>query len=258
LSHEQTNVEQWTDAAGRGMRVYGSRTLRPVETIVLARYRDDLAGRVLELGCGAGRLTGYLAALAAEVEAVELSEQMLAACRAAYPEVRLRQGDLRDLDGYGDGAFGAVVAGYNLIDVLDDDERRAQLRRVHRILRPGGLFVFSSHNLGAAHRIRGPLQPRTSDPARFAYDLLRAPIKLRNARRARPLQRRADDHAILNDEAHDHALLHYYIGRDAQERQLVETGFELLECLDLDGRAVLPGEAAAHCTELHYLARRAT
>jgi hypothetical protein len=37
----------------------------------------------------------------------------------------------------------------------------------------------------------------------------------------------------------------------------MQVGYELLECLDLEGRCVERGESAAKCPELHYVARRA-
>jgi hypothetical protein len=46
---------------------------------------------------------------------------------------------------------------------------------------------------------------------------------------------------MLTDVEGKGALLHYYIGHAAQERQLNETGFTLLECLDADGQAVPSG-----------------
>ncbi|MBV8952614.1 MAG: hypothetical protein JO179_00660, partial [Solirubrobacterales bacterium] len=49
-------------------------------------------------------------------------------------------------------------------------------------------------------------------------------------------------------------LLHYYIGRDEQARQLEQLGYELVECLDLEGVPVPPG-ARSQSTELHYVAR---
>jgi hypothetical protein len=68
------------------------------------------------------------------------------------------------------------------------------------------------------------------------------------------LQTRGPDYAIINDTAHDYALLHYYIRRDDQARQLAETGYELLECLDADGCPVGPG--VPHPDPwLHYVAR---
>jgi hypothetical protein len=83
------------------------------------------------------------------------------------------------------------------------------------------------------------------------------PRRLANRRRVRRLERVEPGYAMLNDEAHDHAFLHYYISRDDQVKQLADHGFELLECLDLDGEPVAAGEAAPASPELHYLARRA-
>jgi len=60
---------------------------------------------------------------------------------------------------------------------------------------------------------------------------------------------------VLNDEAHEYGLLHYYIGRDAQERQLRAAGLELIECLDPDGGPV-PGGRDGAGPWLHYVARR--
>jgi hypothetical protein len=92
-------------------------------------------------------------------------------------------------------------------------------------------------------------------PRRPAASLRSLPRRFANRHRLRPLQRTERDYAIVNDEAHDFSVLHYYVSRDAQERQMMQAGYELLECLDLDGRCVEPGETAAKCPELHYVAR---
>ena len=73
---------------------YATRDLRPAEVMLLVRYREALAGRVLELGCGAGRLTGYLAQLAESVHAIDVSHSMVARCRQLYPAVSVEQRDL--------------------------------------------------------------------------------------------------------------------------------------------------------------------
>ena len=236
---------------------YANRTLRPVETMLLVRHRDELAGRVLELGCGAGRLTGYLAGLSARVEGLDVSDEMLAYARSRYPGASFRRGDIRDLRAETEGSRDAVVAGYNLADILTDEERGRLLDEVRRMLVPGGLFVFSTHNLGAADAREKPTDVRRDHPLRLAADLVRMPRKVRNSRRLRRSERIEPGYAILNDVSHDFRALHYYISRDEQERQLADHGFELLECLDLDGEPVEPGSAAEHCQELHYVARRA-
>lgn len=51
--------------------------------------------------------------------------------------------------------------------------------------------------------------------------------------------------------------LHLYATRDEQAGQLAVCGFELSECLDLEGSSVGPGESAERFPGLHYVARRA-
>jgi len=248
------NAEMW--ARGDFVDFYATRKLRPVEAMLLDRYREALAGRVLELGCGAGRLTGHLCELAQVVHGVDLSPVMVAYCQQTYPQATFSEGDLRDLSQCGSGSFDAIVAPFNVLDVLGDAERRRVFSEVRRILDSGGLLIMSSHNRRYTPRIGTTIRLYVVDPRRPAASIRSLSRRLRNRRRLRPLQRAENDYAILNDEAHDFSVLHYYISRDAQERQLTESGFELLECRDLNGRLVQVGEVAARCPELHYVARR--
>jgi SAM-dependent methyltransferase len=56
---------------------YANRILRPVDVVLLARYRELLSGRVLELGCGAGRLLGYFLTLGAQTHGIDLTPAMV-------------------------------------------------------------------------------------------------------------------------------------------------------------------------------------
>jgi len=180
----------------------------------------------------------------------------------------VRIGDLGSLSASVDGTFDAVLLIANLIDIYDDGERRAVLESLRELIAPDGLLIFSSHNLGsigsqgpAAGGSPGPLALLRKLVDRPPVDAFRAlarlPRRARNRRRLAPLVYRATDHAILNDEAHDYSLLHYYIGRDDQERQLAELGYELVESLDRDGRPAGPGDRAPASASLHYIARAA-
>jgi SAM-dependent methyltransferase len=180
---------------------------------------------------------------------------MLAVARTRYPGARWEQGDLRAVGELPAGAYDVVVLAWNVIDVLDDATRREFLGAVRRVLTPDGLLIFSSHNLAAADTRGDATRVRRDTPKHLVRDLLTLPRRWRNHRRRAPYEVHADDHAILNDLTHDFSAMHYYIGRDAQQRQLEAAGFELLECRDLDGRLVAPGEAAAGSSELHYVAR---
>jgi SAM-dependent methyltransferase len=235
---------------------YVSSDLRPVESDVLREHAELLRGRrLLELGCGAGRLTGYLAALSSDVVALDVSAAMLEACKRAFPSVHTVLGDMADLSGFADGEFFGVVAGANVIDVFDHDTRLAVLRDLRRITAPGGLLVLSSHNLGAAAPAALRVSLLAHGRRRVLTSLLKLPRWWATQHRLRRLEYRADGHAVLNDLSHDYQALHYYVSRDAMAAQLQATGWDLESCRDLDGGEVKSGEAAAQCLELHYLAR---
>jgi SAM-dependent methyltransferase len=238
------------------VNAYATRTLRPVEVMLLVRYRESLSGRVLELGCGAGRLTGYLAELASTVHGIDISRAMIEYCRRAYPRATFSEGDLRDLSTFETGPFDVIVAPYNVIDVLGDEQRRVVLDELYLLLVPDGLLIFSTHNRDYATRLAEPLRLRGRNPLRMAITLARMPRWRRNRRLLLPLERNEPGYAILNDISHDFMALHYYIWHDAQERQLDEHGFELVQCLDLDGRRVDSDHGAPDHSELHYVARR--
>jgi SAM-dependent methyltransferase len=252
------NAERW--ALGEHVDSYATRDLRPVEEELIERHSEALAGRVLELGCGSGRLTGYLSELSPSVLGIDISPAMVAHCQLTYPRATFGVGDLRDLSGLESGGYDVVVAGFNVLDVLGDRARREVLSDIRRLLAPDGLLIMSSHN--RAYALQGKTTVRlwvrllVGRPRRPLASIRSLPLRLANRARLRPRQQTEEGYALLNDEAHDFSVLHYYISRDAQERQMSECGYRFLECLDLDGRLVSPGEAARDCPELHYVARR--
>ena len=95
---------------------------------------DDV---VLELGCGTGLNTEWLARQAGRVVAVDVSAEMLARARRRLTDapVTLRTVDVTEPWPFDDGAFDAVVATL----VLEHVERLGPVfREAHRVLRPGG------------------------------------------------------------------------------------------------------------------------
>jgi SAM-dependent methyltransferase len=247
------NKARWT--RGSFVSEYANRGLRPAEVVILVRYRAALSGKVLELGSGAGRLTGYLATLAEEAHGIDLAPEMVEYANRAYPGVNSVVGDLQDLSNWADGSLSGVFASCNILDVLSDAERRVALREIRRVLASGGFLVMSSHNRAYLPSLKRPTHVRRSDPLRLVWDLLRLPTRVRNDRRLSPLEMHAEGYEIVNDGTYDFSLLHYFIGRDDQERQLADEGFELVEALDLDGKTVAQGETAPGSVELHYVAQ---
>jgi SAM-dependent methyltransferase len=121
-----------------------------------ANYRDDIAfyarlaerlgaGRVLELGAGAGRVSVPLARRGLEMTALELSPAMSLRGQAfaAFEHVNIEwfDGDMRDFD-LG-RTFPLVIAPFNALMHLYTlaDQDRA-LERIAAHLEPGGAFAF--------------------------------------------------------------------------------------------------------------------
>ena len=266
---EQTQINTRVWASGEHVGVYANRTLGPAEVMILVRYREAFAGRTIDVGCGAGRVLGYMVALGREVHGIDISPAMIDYCARAYPGAVVTVGDASRLETAVPGPFDAILAANCLIDVFDSAERREVLARWRALLAPQGLLIFSSHNLSALERPAAAADPA---PAQHAQELIskvlhkpladifqalaRLPRRLRNRRRLATLQERDADHAIVNDDVFDYSLLHYYIDHDAQAQRLAEAGYELLECLDPEGHVIAPGETN-YGDWLHYIARPA-
>jgi SAM-dependent methyltransferase len=189
---------------GEHLDGYAHRVLTPAEVLIFVRYRERLSGRVLDLGCGAGRTLGYLVALGAETHGIDIAPAMVEHCRQAFPAATVRVGELTSLGECVDGSFDAVLATDNLFDVLDDAERQRALKDIRDLLTPEGLLIFSSHDLGYLDAHPGPreweMPSRTEKLRKLAerspVDLFRAIGRRRraaaNRRRLMPLQQRSD------------------------------------------------------------------
>jgi SAM-dependent methyltransferase len=261
----EINAKVW--GSGRFVASYDYDSLQPSEALLLSRYREALTGRVLEAGCGTGRILGYLVMMGADAHGVDISSRMVERCRERFPGVDVRVGDLADLKAAVAGPCDAIFLADNVIDVFDDQQRRQVLADVRELLAPDGLILFSSHNLdswdrtpspSAAGRLTGILEIARRAIHRNVIWWIRAalhlPSRRRNRRRLGPLQYREADHAVVNDAAHDYGLLHYYIGRAAQERQLTDLGYALIDVLEFHGPSVPAGQQGQDGS-LYYVAR---
>jgi ubiquinone/menaquinone biosynthesis C-methylase UbiE len=102
---------------------------------------DGLAGRILDAGVGTGRNMPFYPA-AASVVGLDSSAAMLARAerraRQAAAQVKLRKMDVTQL-AFPDRYFDAAVASF-LFCVLPEDQQRAALKELGRVVKPGGLI----------------------------------------------------------------------------------------------------------------------
>ena len=121
-----------------------ARTLGRRDVAFWRRVAQEAGGRVLELGCGSGRVSLPLARAGVALVGVDRSAPMLARAAArrrrsrTADQLRLVRGDIRALP-FAPGAFSAVLAPYGIVQsLLGDRDLQATLQSAARVLRPGG------------------------------------------------------------------------------------------------------------------------
>ncbi|MEO8099722.1 MAG: methyltransferase domain-containing protein [Acidobacteriota bacterium] len=115
------------------------------DTTNICQGRDPAAMRVLEIGCGAGRLTRALSKVFGEVHAVDVSGEMVTQASAALadrPGAHVYQNNGCDLAVIPalefDFAYSAIVFQH----IPSREVIETYVKEVHRLLKPGALFKF--------------------------------------------------------------------------------------------------------------------
>jgi|SRR5215213_9747192 len=125
-------------------RIAGELAHKPFDREILDRFADLTrgAGAVLDLGCGPGHVTRYLADRGLEITGIDLSARMVEEARALNPGVRFEQGSMLELD----PAVGlaGIVAFYAIIHI-PRERQAAMFRQWRDRLLPGGHVLVAFH-----------------------------------------------------------------------------------------------------------------
>ncbi|MGW2473847.1 class I SAM-dependent DNA methyltransferase [Streptomyces sp. NPDC001665] len=159
VEHEALSVTRaaYDDAAELYARLF-SDSLRdsPLDRAMLDVFAESVGagGRVADLGCGPGYVTGHLAGLGLDVFGVDASPAMVELARRAWPGLRFDVGEMGELD-LPDGALDGVLSRWSVIHT-PPTELPPVLAEFGRVLAPGGhLLIGFSATDGPDH----PTQP---------------------------------------------------------------------------------------------------
>ena len=134
--HSEWYIERFRRMAAEGKDLAGE-----------ARFLDAMlprASRILDAGCGPGRVSGELAARGHEVVGVDVDPELIAAARTDHPGPRWIVADLAGLDLSSLGEpepFDAAVLAGNVLAFVAPSSEPAVLARVARHVRPDGVVV---------------------------------------------------------------------------------------------------------------------
>ncbi len=106
---------------------------------------------ILDLGCGTGRTTFSLFELGyTDILGVDLTPEMITAAEQIKAERKVKLsfqvGNAKALN-FEAATFDVVIFSFNgLMSIPDERERTKALLEIHRVLKEGGLFIFTTHD----------------------------------------------------------------------------------------------------------------
>jgi ubiquinone/menaquinone biosynthesis C-methylase UbiE len=123
-----------------------------VDLPLLTQGRDPKSLRVLEIGCGAGRMTRHLADLFGEVVGVDVSGEMVHQAQDRLRDVgnvQLHETSGVDFAELPDEHFDLILSAYVFQHVPSAAVIRANLEDAWRVLKPGGALRFQTNAITA-------------------------------------------------------------------------------------------------------------
>jgi ubiquinone/menaquinone biosynthesis C-methylase UbiE len=141
----ETSQVDWTDEefCRSGEATLAEQILNDMINICQGKDPDQM--RVLEIGCGTGRVTRALAGLFGEVHGVDVSGEMVRLARQALadrPNAFVHQNNGIDLAVLGDLVFDFAFSSIVFQHIPSQEVIENYVREVCRLLRPGALFKF--------------------------------------------------------------------------------------------------------------------
>jgi SAM-dependent methyltransferase len=209
----------------------------PAERVILDSLRGEMRGkRLLDIGAGGGRTTPHLLEISSDYTAIDYVAPLVEVLRKKYGLRNAHECDARDMHIFPDGSFELAFFSFNGIDYVPHEGRLRILAEVCRVLRPGGIFVFSTHNLNDPLAGKHPWQVSQQELSISHLRMcLKSLVGLPRHWRMKRCEIRKVDYAILNDCACGYRLLAYYVRPSAQITQLLTAGFNLIAIYDIYG-----------------------
>jgi ubiquinone/menaquinone biosynthesis C-methylase UbiE len=231
-------------------------------TVTHYSWRDDLSAaelaalntvsiaaqgkKILDIGVGGGRTVAALKKISLSYLGVDNSAAMVSACQQRFADTHFELMDARAMSSLPNGSVHMAMFSCNGIGMVSHADRLLILSEVFRVLEPGGVFLFSTHNQNSADHdaaFQWPEFELSSNPARSLVRLARfckqVLVRWTRRRRLGALEIRTPQYSVINDVCHDYGVMLYYISLSEQRRQIESLGYAPhAEAYDLAGALI--------------------
>lgn len=134
----------------------------PADRKLIAEWVAPLVGPVLDVGCGPGHWTKFLADQGAAAEGIDLVPAFIKQAEASFPGIPFRVASLTSL-GVPEGYASGILAWYSLIH-FEPDQVPSVLRELARRLAPGGVLLLGLFDSDEIERFPHAVTPAYSWP----------------------------------------------------------------------------------------------
>ncbi|MGZ3863967.1 MAG: class I SAM-dependent methyltransferase [Bacteroidia bacterium] len=235
--------------------------LQKPEIKILEMLGEDLKKMsMLDIGIGGGRTTHFLCPLVKQYTGIDYSEKMVKSCiesfKGKFSNAAFYCEDARTLGKFPDNSFDFVLFSFNGIDYVNETERTQILIQINRVLKSGGVFCFSSHNITSLGFM--PYFELRKNP----FALLKRILDVRKIKKLNKDQLSkvpTSNYVIINDGAHNYGLQTFYIRQSYQTKQLENCGFSSVKVFRVtDGNEIAENNESSTEKEkwLYYLCRK--
>jgi ubiquinone/menaquinone biosynthesis C-methylase UbiE len=213
--------------------------LFPTEIVLFEKLSSNIkTGKILDIGVGGGRTTKYLLPISSDYTGVDYVPEFVELVKRKYSQGNFLVGDARNLSEFADESQDFVLFSYNGIDAVSHEDRLKIQQEIYRVLKNGGVFMFSSHNRNYKHFNKPYWLIDFRVNAAFAKNLLSYVFFLPRHLRMKRYEIFTEEYAIVNDCDHRYSLLLYYVSIASQIKQLEEIGFLNIEAYNDKGELV--------------------
>lgn len=118
---------------------------------MLIKIMGDLQGKkVLDIGCGTGRLIKKMVEKGGIVTGADISPEMLKIAKKKFDELEFVEADIENLP-FKNESFDVVVAAFVIVHLKD---LKRAFDEVYRVLKPGGSFIVTNVNQRKAPKLK--------------------------------------------------------------------------------------------------------
>lgn len=226
-TYNSKNVVSWYDELSE---------ITKVELIVFEKYNSIISqANLLDIGIGGGRTTNYLLNKCKNYTGIDYSQGFVDVCKLKFKGAKILLQDARNLSSFNDNTFDFVNFSFNGIDYVDLAGREKILSEINRVLKPNGLFFFSTHNKSHFSFNKHPWLNKENSMYTNLKTLLKlAPFilsKLKNNKN----EVYTKDYAIINDAAHNYNLMTFYSTPQFTKKQLLRFNYVNISLLNKEG-----------------------